>query len=110
MASVTIQVPDALVPRLTTALRATFPEHDALGVTAAFKAATADYWRGVLTDYETRLAEQQAQAANVAAIKAAAAAFTSLSVLPCPTASNRARARYWAKLPGAVSLRAHAGS
>lgn len=68
-----ITVPDALVPRLTAALRATFPQHEALGVAAAFKAATADYWRGILADYETRQAEQQAQAANLAAIKAAQA-------------------------------------
>ena len=73
MASVTITAPDALVPRLTAALRATFPQHDALGITAAFKAVTADYWRGILADYETRQAEQQAQAANLAAIKAAQA-------------------------------------
>ncbi len=72
MANVTIQVPDALVPRLTAALRATCPQHDALSVAAAFKAATADHWRGVLTAYEQRVAEQQAQAANTAAIKAAA--------------------------------------
>lgn len=72
MAAVTIQVPDALVPRLTAALRATFPEHDGLTVTQAFKAVTADYWRDVLTAYEVKVAEQQAQAANTAAIKAAA--------------------------------------
>lgn len=41
MANVTIQVPDALVPRLTAALRATYPQHDALSVAAAFKAVTA---------------------------------------------------------------------
>lgn len=73
MASVSITVPDALVPRLTAALRATFPEHDALGVTAAFKAATADYWRGVLSEFEQRQAEKVAQAANSAAIAAAKA-------------------------------------
>ena len=72
MASVTITVPDALVPRLTAALRDAYPQHAALGVAAAFKAATADHWRDVLADYETRQAEQQAQAANTAAIKAAA--------------------------------------
>ena len=67
MASVTITVPDALVPRLTAALRATFPQHDALGITAAFKAATADHWRDVLTTYEQR----RAAAAEAAAIAAA---------------------------------------
>ena len=41
MANVTIQVPDALVPRLTAALRATYPQHDALSVAAAIKAAAA---------------------------------------------------------------------
>jgi len=72
MASVTITVPDALVPRLTAALRDAYPQHAALGVAAAFKAATADHWREVLTTYEQRIAEQAAQAANAAAIKAAA--------------------------------------
>lgn len=73
MATVQITVPDALIPRLTAALRDAYPQHDALGITAAFKAVTADYWRGILADYETRQAEQQAQAANLAAIKAAQA-------------------------------------
>ena len=73
MASVQITVPDALVPRLTAALRDAYPQHASLGVVAAFKAATADHWRGILADYETRQAEQQAQAANTAAIKAAQA-------------------------------------
>lgn len=72
MASVQITVPDALVPRLTAALRDAYPQHAALGVAAAFKAATADHWRDVLTTYEQRVAEQQAQAANTVAIKAAA--------------------------------------
>lgn len=72
MASVSITVPDALVPRLTAALRATYPQHSELTVTAAFKAATADHWRAVLSEYEQREAERQAQALNSAAIKAAA--------------------------------------
>jgi len=66
VATVQITVPDALIPRLTAALRDAYPQHDALGVSAAFKAATADHWRDVLTTYERRVAE------NTAAIKAAA--------------------------------------
>ena len=72
MATVSITVPDALIPRLRAAMRNAFPEFDGLSDTAAFKAATADYWRNVLSEYEQRQAEIAAQLANVAAIKAAA--------------------------------------
>lgn len=47
MATVSITVPDALVPRLKAAMRATFPQHEALTDAQAFKAVTADYWHGV---------------------------------------------------------------
>lgn len=56
MANVTITVPDALVPRLVAATRATFPEHEALTDAQAFKAVTAAYWRGILSAYEQGVA------------------------------------------------------
>lgn len=57
MATVHITVADDLVPRLRIAMRGTFPQYEALGDAAAFKAATADFWRGVLVAWE----EQQAR-------------------------------------------------
>lgn len=73
MANVTVTIPDALVPRLRSAMRATFPQHEALSDAAAFKAVTADYWRTVLADYEGRQAEAAAWAAQRAAVDAAKA-------------------------------------
>ena len=57
MATVTITIPDALIPRITTAARATFPQYSALGDSATFKAITADYWKNVLANYETNAAD-----------------------------------------------------
>jgi hypothetical protein len=52
MASVAINIPDTLVPRLRAAMRSRFPEHAALSDAAAFKAVTAEYWKQILADYE----------------------------------------------------------
>lgn len=62
MATVSITVPDALVPRVVAAMRASYPQYASLTDAAAFKAVTADYWRGVLIAYETGQAQAQAQA------------------------------------------------
>ena len=71
MAAVSITIPDAIVPRLIAAMDATFPQYAGLSDAAAFKQITADYWRGILSNYEEREAEKAAQLANLAAIKAA---------------------------------------
>lgn len=52
MATITVTVPDALIPRLTAAMRGQFPQYAALADGAAFKRVTADYWRGVLATSE----------------------------------------------------------
>lgn len=62
MADVRITVPDALVTRLTAALRASYPQYDGMSAANAFKAATGDYWRSVLVGYETGIASAAAQA------------------------------------------------
>jgi len=62
MASITITVPDALVPRLTAAMRAAFPQHADLADGQAFKRVTSDYWRRMLADYETAQASRAASA------------------------------------------------
>lgn len=61
MATVTITIPDALVPRLVTAARARFPQYAALTDAAAFRAISADHWRQLVAGYE---AEQSATAQN----------------------------------------------
>ena len=63
MANVSITIPDALVPRVRAAMRAKYPEHEALSDAAAFKRVTADHWRGILRDYETGQARDTAEAA-----------------------------------------------
>ena len=57
MANVTITIPDVLIPRITTAARALFPQYAALSDTATFKAITGDYWKNVLANYETNAAD-----------------------------------------------------
>jgi len=61
MATLQITVPDALVPRLTTAMRATYPQYDALNDVACFKQVTADMWRRILVTYEGQQANITAQ-------------------------------------------------
>ena len=68
MANVTFSVPDPLVPRLSAAMRDTFPQYAALTDGQAFKACTADYWKKILIDYESRQAILTSQA-SVAAIR-----------------------------------------
>ena len=53
MATITITIPDTLVPRLTAAARASFPEYAALTPAATFKAITIEHWRGILKNYES---------------------------------------------------------
>jgi hypothetical protein len=57
MASVSITVPDSLVPRLISAARASFPQYAALSDDAAFKAITADFWKTILANYERGAAD-----------------------------------------------------
>ncbi len=66
MAVVSITIPDALVPRLTAAMRAQYPQHAALTDAAAFKIITAALWKNILTTYEKDIAAQTAsnQATN----------------------------------------------
>ena len=66
MATVSITIPDALIPRLTAAMRASFPQYGPTGTNLTdvqcFKKVTADYWSSILSNYESRQAElQQAQ-------------------------------------------------
>lgn len=66
MATVSINVPDPLITRLTAAARASFPQYSALTLDATFKAITADYWKTILANYESNVA-------NTAAIAKASA-------------------------------------
>jgi hypothetical protein len=70
---VSITVPDTLGPRLVAAMRATFPDYEALSNVDAFRKVTGDFWRTTLLQYEERIAREQA-AATVAAAAAAAVA------------------------------------
>lgn len=71
MATVQVTVPDALVPRLTAAARATFPQYAAFTAAETFKKVTADYWRGILIKYESGQAMTGADAILTAAYQAA---------------------------------------
>lgn len=71
MATVTITIPDALVPRLRAALRDKFPQYEALADAAAFKAATGHYWQSVLAEYEREVAHAEAVMAAQAAVDTA---------------------------------------
>lgn len=61
MATVSITIPDTIVPRLTAAMRSQFPQYAALTDAACFKKATADYWTSVLVAYEAQQAQTTAQ-------------------------------------------------
>lgn len=73
MASVTIDIPDAIVPRLRAAMRGQYPQHSNLGDVAAFRRVTADFWRDVLAAHEGTQAGEAAVPAYMAAHQAAAA-------------------------------------
>jgi hypothetical protein len=66
MATVAITIPDALVPRLTTAMRALFPQYASRTDVQCFKKITADHWAWVLANYEAAQAynAQQAQSTS----------------------------------------------
>lgn len=71
MATVTITIPDAVVPRVAKAMRAFHPELVALSDAAAFKALIAAVVRDMVGNYEAEagLAAQAAQtAADMAGI------------------------------------------
>ena len=71
MASVTITIPDVLVPRLRAAIRDKYPQYAELTDSAAFKAATGDHWRAVLAEYEREVAHAEVVMAAQAAVDAA---------------------------------------
>jgi hypothetical protein len=71
VAVVNITIPDTLVPRLIAAMNGTFPEAASYDPAVAFKELTSRYWRGILSEWEQREAEEVAQAANRTAITAA---------------------------------------
>jgi hypothetical protein len=71
MATVSITVPDAIVPRVLAALRAQYPQYSQLSDAQAFKAVTADFWRGVLFNYERQQAIIAAQDSVRAQVQAA---------------------------------------
>lgn len=53
---VTISIPQAIIPRLTAAMRTAFPQHAALTDLQAFKAITGNYWKTVLVEHEKQIA------------------------------------------------------
>jgi hypothetical protein len=61
VATVSITVPDVLVPRLTTAMRAKFPQYSGLTDAQTFKKVTGEYWRSILANYEGDAAGVAAQ-------------------------------------------------
>ena len=62
MATVSITIPDALVPRIIAAMRVFYPKHAALTDAQAFKAITGEHWKDILANYESNLAETTARA------------------------------------------------
>lgn len=64
MATVSITIPDAIVPRLTVAARAQYPQFSGLTDVQLFKKVTADHWSQMLAAYEAN------QAATTAATQA----------------------------------------
>lgn len=52
MATISITVPDALVPRVIAAMRADYPQYAELTDVQCFKRITADLWRCVLANHE----------------------------------------------------------
>lgn len=74
MATVSIDIPDAIVPRVRAAMRAQFPEFNALGDAAAFRAATAKMWREILATQEGSTAAAAAVPAYMQAYDTAASA------------------------------------
>ena len=60
MANVTITIPNEIVPRLSAAMHATFAVAEGETDLQAFKRLTAEYWRNVLVNFESRQAEAEA--------------------------------------------------
>lgn len=73
MATVTITIPDAIIPRLRDAMHWKFPETVGVADGTAFKDKTAEYWRQILIDYEGTLAETEYAAAQAGAVSTARA-------------------------------------
>jgi hypothetical protein len=71
MATVNIDINNAIVPRLVAAMNGTFPEAASFDPAVAFKEITARYWRAILVEWEQREAEREAQRLNTLAIAAA---------------------------------------
>lgn len=69
MASITINIPDAIVVRLTAAGRTAFPQYEALTPGALFKKATADYWKAILIEAERKASQETQMALLDAAVK-----------------------------------------
>lgn len=61
MASVTITIPDVLVPRLREMMRSNFPQYSESTDAETFKKVTADYWKSMLASYEQQKILQQKQ-------------------------------------------------
>jgi hypothetical protein len=80
VATVSITIPDAIIPRITAAGRATFPQYSALADAALFRRVVADYWRTILSTYEAGAAgraitgsyDEACEAARVKALADAA--------------------------------------
>lgn len=64
MATVSINVPNPMVPRVREAARALFPQYGDLTDTQAFQEIIAAYVRGFVRDYE---AQKASEAARIAA-------------------------------------------